>query len=285
MKTKFLTAVISCAVTLSMTCASAFAYEYTTKLHPGEHGKIANDVVNVTSEINLSNVSEYVTDVDEEYSVTGFVVSGHDINDGGYVANSISASTTADTDYIVRYALTSKLTTYTVNYVDTEGNALLESQTFSGVIGDRMRVSVIYIDGFVPQAANLLKTLSDNEAENVFTFVYTYTGTTTVTPEQQAAANAAAAAGQATNTATTDQAAAAANTAANDGAAANDAETIDEEGTPTTDDTVDLDDVDTPTSTTEKNSTAKTVGIIAGIGAALLAIILFLVSKKKKSAE
>ena len=61
---------------------------------------------------------------------------------------------------------------YTVNYEDEQGNKLAESQTFYGNVGDKPVVAYRYIENYVPQALALTKTLSDNEAENVFTFKY-----------------------------------------------------------------------------------------------------------------
>lgn len=61
---------------------------------------------------------------------------------------------------------------YTVNYQDADGNELAPSQQFYGNVGDKPVVAYRYIDGYIPQAAALTKTLSSNEAENVFTFVY-----------------------------------------------------------------------------------------------------------------
>ena len=61
---------------------------------------------------------------------------------------------------------------YTVNYEDEQGNKLAESQTFYGNVGDKPVVAYRYIEDYVPQALSLTKTLSDNEAENVFTFKY-----------------------------------------------------------------------------------------------------------------
>ncbi len=61
---------------------------------------------------------------------------------------------------------------YTVNYLDADGNRLLASDTYYGVVGERQYVSARYVDGYQPQALNLVKTLSGNEAENVFDFQY-----------------------------------------------------------------------------------------------------------------
>ena len=46
-------------------------------------------------------------------------------------------------------------------------------------------VAYHYIEGYQPQAYNLTKTLSKNEAENVFTFVYEPVPEDTVTTETE----------------------------------------------------------------------------------------------------
>ncbi len=61
---------------------------------------------------------------------------------------------------------------YTVQYKDADGNELAESQTFYGNVGDKPVVAYRYIENYVPQALALTKTLSENAAENVFTFTY-----------------------------------------------------------------------------------------------------------------
>ena len=71
----------------------------------------------------------------------------------------------------VAYGIKGDMVAYTVNYQDAAGNALLESDTYYGNPGERQYVSSRYVDGYVPQALNLVKTLSVNEAENVFTFI------------------------------------------------------------------------------------------------------------------
>lgn len=73
---------------------------------------------------------------------------------------------------MVGYGIRGDMVAYTVNYQDADGNELAPSQQFYGNVGDKPVVAYRYIDGYIPQAAALTKTLSSNEAENVFTFVY-----------------------------------------------------------------------------------------------------------------
>lgn len=88
-----------------------------------------------------------------------------------------------DMDFVVAYGLKGNMVAYTVNYVDEAGapvtpndgygNALPSSETYYGNIGDRIIVSYRQVEGYVPQAYNLAKTLTADPGNNVFTFVYT----------------------------------------------------------------------------------------------------------------
>ena len=85
-----------------------------------------------------------------------------------------------DADYVVAYGIKGNQVEYTVNYRDDEGNELAESEVFYGNVGDKPVVAYKYIDGYVPEALGLTKTLSANSAENVFTFEYDRAPVTTV---------------------------------------------------------------------------------------------------------
>ena len=84
-----------------------------------------------------------------------------------------SAPITEDTDFVVAYGILANRVAYTVTYTDTEGNQLAEPQTFFGDIGDVPATAPAYIEGYVPDAALLTKTLVADESQNVFPFVYT----------------------------------------------------------------------------------------------------------------
>ena len=141
---------------------------------------------------------------------------------------------------------------YTVQYLDENGNELAPSNTFYGSIGDKPVVAFQYIEGYLPQAYNLTKTLSANEADNVFPFVYTPSyetiervevtegGTTviTTTPAAGATAGGAAGGGAAAGGAAAGDAAG----AAGEAGAADETAEIEDEAVPQ--DTIDLDDED-----------------------------------------
>lgn len=103
--------------------------------------------------------------------------------DGKYFAKAIRQSgrdgavgsyeVKGDMDFVVAYGIRGDMVAYTVNYQDTAGNALVQSSTYYGNVGDKPVVSYRYVEGYEPQAYNLTGTLKENAAENVFTFVYT----------------------------------------------------------------------------------------------------------------
>ncbi len=105
---------------------------------------------------------------DSKYYVSGIRESGRDNNTIGSSAFLVDS----DREYVAAYGIKGNMVAYTVNYEDEEGNALAESQTFYGTAGDQPVVAFQYFENYQPQAYNLTKTLSDNEAENIFTFVY-----------------------------------------------------------------------------------------------------------------
>ena len=118
---------------------------------------------------------------DERYYVKGVRRSGRDNSE----AEAPTFNVACDRDYVVAYGVSGDLVRYRVDYLDADGNTLMQSDTYYGNAGERQYVSSRYIDGYQPQALNLVKTLSANEAENVFEF--RYTPVQTVTPEAPAA--------------------------------------------------------------------------------------------------
>ena len=207
---KLLTVLFTCAFLfgLSMTAFAAEEYNYTVTFYAGNQGSFngagvtasggtisaSSDKI-VVSGLKLGDVVGFNAQSgvslgdSSKYYIQGIRLSGRD-NDT--VAASVF-TVTEDADYVVAYGIRGSMTSYTVNYHDENGKALAPSQTFYGNVGDKPVVAYQYIEGFVPNALGLTKTLSGNEADNVFTFVYgpapvkaptvegTGTGTTTGT--------------------------------------------------------------------------------------------------------
>ncbi|MBD5455470.1 MAG: hypothetical protein HDR23_03160 [Lachnospiraceae bacterium] len=156
--------------------AEAESYTYTIRLYPGQQGRFADGSEYITKIcsygdiVNLNpNSLSVVLSNDSKYYIKGVRESGKD-------NNTVSASSfivTGDRDYVVAYGLKGNVVSYTVNYVDADGNALMPSDIYYGNVGDKPVVAFLYIDGYQPQTYNLTRTLVENEAENVFTFIYT----------------------------------------------------------------------------------------------------------------
>ena len=160
---------------LTVPALAADGYTYTVRIFAGAQGSIRGQDVVVYPDLkygsqftfNLGTVG--ITD-DSKYYVKGIRESGSDTSEE---LSMLSFEVTKDCDYVVAYGIKGETVAYTVNYLDADGNALMPSETFYGNQGDRPVVAFQYIDGYQPQAYNLTGTLSGNEAENVFNFVYT----------------------------------------------------------------------------------------------------------------
>lgn len=205
-------------------------YTYTVRLYAGNLGTLTHSGVEVSSR-SASVISggdcivvkglkygdtvyirpQNAADVtDERYYVKGVRRSGRDNSE----AEAPTFHVASDRDYVVAYGIRGDMAAYTVKYQDTAGRTLMKSDTYYGNIGERQYVSARYIDGYQPQTLNMVKTISANEAENVFTFQYT----AAAAPESTAPNPAAPAATTTTTTTTTASAGGAGTAAAGDGA-------------------------------------------------------------------
>ncbi|MCI9217559.1 MAG: MucBP domain-containing protein [Dorea sp.] len=196
---------------------TAFAeYTYTVKIYAGKQGTISQDGITVPAgatvtgggkEIVISGLkydqTVYISPqacakaADSRYYVKGVRISGRDNSEAENVASTFDVD--GDRAYVIAYGISGDMVPYTVNYVDGDGNILLASDTYYGNVGERQYVSARYVDGYLPQAYNLVKTLQSNTVENTFEFVYTPVNTPaaetpqTTTPAGDAGAAAPAA--------------------------------------------------------------------------------------------
>lgn len=192
---KIITSVLTIALLVSLSAGSTFAaeketYKYTVTFYAGNQGTFAG-----TAGLSVDNAAAVVTQSGDQIKVSGLeagdVVS---FNAQGAVAmkeagkyyvqgvrlsgrdnDTVAASVftvNEDADYVVAYGIRGNVTAYTVNYQDRNGNVLSESDIFYGNVGDKPVVAYKYIEGYAPEVLGFTKTLSENEAENVFTFVY-----------------------------------------------------------------------------------------------------------------
>ena len=149
------------------------AYTYKVTLSAGNKGSISGQEKIEVQDLNAGDDVSFdlsqIQVTDEKYYVKGIRLSGRD-NAEALAAPAFNVD--GDADYVVAYGIKGNQVAYTVQYQDEDGNTLAESQTFYGNVGDKPVVAYHYIENFVPQALALTKTLSENEADNVFTFTY-----------------------------------------------------------------------------------------------------------------
>ncbi len=262
-------------------------YTYTITLYAGKEGTFLDG----SSEVKITNLEygqvislgDYLPNINlndsEKYYVKGIRESGKDNNTVSTPAFKVEC----DREYVVAYGIKGDMTKYIVNYQDENGNTLAPSQTYYGVIGDKAVVAFHYVDGYRPQAYNLTKTLSQNEAENVFTFTYQRIPQSTTTESNT------------TNNSSTNNQATNQNVSGNtnnqvdtDNTTNNDSQQDVEDNNQTTQDVIDLDDNQTPLDNGQKNEKAQQrpasfMYLMIGLACvALLAlIILFVIIKKK----
>ena len=303
-------------VSTGVSAAQAGTYTYTITLSAGNMGTISGQEKTVYTgavygeswaSFDLSQVQ--VTD--ERYYVKGVRLSGRD-NADALAAPAFRV--TGDADYVVAYGVRGDQVAYTVQYQDEDGETLAASQTFYGNVGDKPVVAYRYVDGYIPQSLALTKTLSANEAENIFTFVYTQgdpdtivrteTETTVVTGEPSVitvVAGAPAAAGTAAGGTAAGGTGTGGAADAGDGAAAGEVadggtETVEEEPVPEgTQDIVDLDEEETPLgdleiedntgANAEGLSMVGSVAVAAAAGVILICLIVYLMKKRRSGSD
>lgn len=169
--------------------AAEEAYTYTVRLYAGNQGILTNSGVEIsssTARISFSDdcavisglqygdmvyirPQDAIETTDERYYVRGVRRSGRD----NAQAESPAFYVACDRDFVAAYGVRGDMAEYTVSYQDEAGNTLMKSDTYYGNIGERQYVSSRYIEGFWPSSLNMVKTLSANAAENIFTFRYT----------------------------------------------------------------------------------------------------------------
>ena len=173
-----------------LNCFAADDYTYTVTFYAGNQGSFsgtaglsadgAAEVSNEGSRIVVSGLQagtvlsfddlqgSVALDDSGKYYVQGIRESGRDNDEMGPTVIRVSE----DTDYVVAYGIQGNMTAYTVSYQDAEGNELAHDRTYYGNVGDKPVVAYLYMEDYVPRTLGLTKTLSANEAENQFVFVY-----------------------------------------------------------------------------------------------------------------
>ena len=182
MKRSFIT-LLSLLLAVLLAAAPVFAadeaYTYKVTVYAGQQGQFAGGKSEISFDAQYGqlitiDISELgIETTNEKYYVKGLKEAGHDNDEGvttGY--QSLSFKVEEDVAYVVTYAVAGDLVKYSVRYVDEQGRQLLPASEFYGMEGDKPVVSHKYVEGYLPNAYNETKTLTANEADNVFTFVY-----------------------------------------------------------------------------------------------------------------
>ena len=274
---------------ISGTESYADGYKYKVTIYSGSQGSFKGKTVwskeyDQGEEVYISLADLGFEIRDKRYYARGFKIAGHD-NDETTGFQTLAFKADSDEEYIVAYGIKGALVSYTARYVNEDGEEIHKSDTYYGMAGDKPVVSFRYIDGWEPDTYNMAKTLSRDESKNILTFIYTKAGeggndeggnegdggqavgpAAPGTPQNPAGTNVTPAPGD-------------------------DGTTIDDTPAPTTDggdngdnkQYTDIDDDDTPASAPANK------GLVIGgsvFGAVLLlALILFLIKRKKKAEE
>lgn len=249
---------------------------------------------------DIAALQEAVTPADDRYFVKGIRLVGDD-NSQYTPTPGTDKRFTVDKDLqcIVTYGLTKSRVPYVVNYVDEAGNALAESQTFYGSVGDSPTVAYRYIERYLPNAYAIQGTLSSDSSQNEFTFVYReipiINYETPAEPEQGGTVNIADAAGPTDVPAAEGGALAgvAPGDAAAVEAAAADGALIGDDGNPLAapEDIINIQDEENPLSNfavqNEQNAGFPWPLLLTGISAALLlaVVIVLIVIKRTRDRE
>lgn len=151
-------------------------YTYTVRIYAGNQGSFdGGDVLEFTGlkagDVVPFDFGSVTLKNADKYYVSGIRESGKDNYDPAHPQ--VSAVTVkGDADYVVAYGIKGSSVAYTINYISITGQTLLPSATLYGNVGDKPVIAFKYIENYYPNAYNLTKTLTDNAAENVFTFIY-----------------------------------------------------------------------------------------------------------------
>lgn len=302
------------ALMMLFAAAQIFAasdYGYQIQVYPGDQGTIGDTQDPVVIDAGKYgdwyslDVADFNIQVkDEKYYVKGLREAGAD-NSNASIVQSVTAQADRDMSYVVSYGIKQNLVRYTVKYQDSTGGELLPDATYYGAVGDKPKVSYKYIEGYLPNAYNETKTLTENEADNLFVFIYRQSnvvpvvgGETTTdegTTEDKSASGktttktvtryvtspaSRSAAGQTAAVATPDN--------NQDNAQGNNNQTeIGDNETPAA--LVDLDDNDVPLASgpQKDGSKAKLLPLFLAVGAAIVIglLLLFLIRRRKRMQE
>lgn len=292
---KIFTTVLAVTLVATLFCGSVMAakdkYTYTVTILVGRQGSFestnglavdgenasvsrSDDKIVITGlekgdVVSFNAQSAVDMDSQSKHYVQGIRLSGRDNDTVAASAFTVDS----DRDYVVAYGIKGNVTSYTIYYEDADGNQLAEKDVFYGNVGDKPVVAYKYIEGYEPQVLGYTKTLSENEADNVFTFVYdeiTTENTTVVVPGENDDDDATG--GDGAGTADADDANDAGQTdeTPDDDTNAADDNALDNENES---EIVDLDDEETPLANVDANEGGKGIPMAGMIAILIIALV------------
>lgn len=179
---KILSLFMTLVLFLSLMITPTSAYGYKVTLYTGNKGTIQGNTsldVQVEKGQQISfNLTKIELQKESPYYIKGIRLSGHDSIDTLAPA---TFDVEADQEYVVVYGVKGQQVAYMIRYVDKQGKELLPQETLYGNVGDKPVIAYKYVEGYLPQTTAFTKTLSDNEKDNVFTFVYNNVSDNTTT--------------------------------------------------------------------------------------------------------
>ena len=174
-------------LTLSTDSFAAEGYTYSVLIYSGNEGYFGSPGKTVKKIDGLEYGQQYTLDASKlglkikdsgKYYLRGFKLSGHDNDEiASRTYQSYTFKVTGDMSFTAAYGMKGGMVKYIVKYQEKDtGKALLDTDTFYGMAGDKPVVACKYIEGYAPDVANVTKTLSDDEDANEFVFTYTAMG-------------------------------------------------------------------------------------------------------------
>ncbi|MBR1780942.1 MAG: hypothetical protein IJ751_06025 [Oscillospiraceae bacterium] len=161
--------VVLCLVLCLTTPAASAAkpYQYTVTISGGAYGTVNGSTTLTFNYGEIWNARDYsVTETNPKYQFKGFRISGQEDLVG-------AMRVTKDVHLVAAYGIPGQLVAYVVNYLDrATGEALHESETFYGTVDERAVVPYLYIENYQPEGLSYVKTLTENEADNVIDIYY-----------------------------------------------------------------------------------------------------------------
>lgn len=266
-----------CVISLCLSCIMHVSYamadepyDYTITLSAGDgtfsDGSSEKTFSQKSGTLNLDEYIATVKPASDRYYVKGIALAGHD-----ELASPLITSVTADQRYVIVWGVAKDQVSYRVSYVDVNGQQLLPDTILYGNTGDKPVAAYRYIEGYLPQASSITKTLSTNESQNVLTFVYEPIASTTT--NLNASGESISSTQQNAPEATQIQ------------AAANE-ELLNEDGLPLAQpaEIIDLDDNENPLASLEQSNNSDSTPIALGVVGVLALIALCVYLRRKRKA-